>query len=51
MLGENAAIQTACGCCGEKMDITVGANGPEPADGVIRFAIPAALWWEDIVFT
>jgi hypothetical protein len=51
MLGQAAVIHTACGCCGEKMDVTVGENEPEPAAGIIHFAIPAARWWEDIVFT
>jgi len=51
MLGETAVIRTACGCCGERMELTVGMDGLETTEGVIHFAIPAARWWEDIVFT
>jgi hypothetical protein len=51
MLGEAAVIRTACGCCGERMELSVGRDGPETTDGVIHFALPAARWWEDIVFT
>ena len=51
MLQETAVIQTACGCCGERLAITVGPDGPEAVDGIIHFAVPAARWWEDIVFT
>lgn len=51
MLGGTAVIRTACGCCGERMEVTVGPDGLESGDGTIHFAIPAARWWEDIVFT
>jgi hypothetical protein len=51
MLGEAAIIRTACGCCGERVELKVGLDGPETPDGVIHFAIPAARWWEDVVFT
>jgi len=51
MSGETAVIRTACGCCGERMEVAVGTDGPQAGDGAIHFAIPAARWWEDIVFT
>lgn len=51
MLGETAVVRTTCGCCGERMELAVGIDGLETTDGVIHFAIPAARWWEDIVFT
>ncbi len=51
MLGETAVIRTACGCCGERMELDVEKDGPATGVGVIHFAIPAARWWEDIVFT
>jgi len=51
MLNETAVIRTACGCCGEGMSLTVGANSPPDGEGIVHFAIPALRWWEDIVFT
>ena len=29
----------------------VGAAGPEDVPCVVHFAVPAARWWQDIVFT
>jgi hypothetical protein len=31
--------------------LRVNENGPDPEPCVIHFAVPAALWWRDIVFT
>jgi hypothetical protein len=35
----------------EKIDFLVDQNGPAPEPCVIHFAVPAARWWENIVFT
>jgi hypothetical protein len=35
----------------EPLHLNVGRNGPDPQPCVIHFAVPAALWWQDIVFT
>jgi hypothetical protein len=35
----------------EPLLIQVDEQGPEPVPCVIHFAVPAALWWRDIVFT
>ena len=51
MLSEPAVIRTGCGCCGENMELKVGTGGLEAGEGIVHFAIPAARWWEDIVFT
>lgn len=44
-------IRTACGCCGQAMEIDVRDGAPRPAEGVLHFAVPARRWWEDIVYT
>ena len=46
-----ARIETACGCCGEQMELHVTSGGVTPSDGVVHFALPAMRWWENIVFT
>jgi alkylmercury lyase-like protein len=40
--------------CEQSLDplyLRVLDSGPEPEPCVIHFAVPAALWWKDIVFT
>jgi len=35
----------------EPIEFQVSTSGPEPEPCVIHFAVPAAHWWKDIVFT
>ncbi len=51
MLRAPGRIRTACGCCGEAMDVVVTNGELAAAAGVVHFAVPASRWWEDIVFT
>jgi hypothetical protein len=50
MLGQDAAIEASCGCCGTAMHLKVVNGSLEDAPGIAHFAIPAAHWWDDIVF-
>ena len=50
MLNQDAAIEASCGCCGTAMHLTVADSSLEEAPGIAHFAIPAAHWWDDIVF-
>ena len=52
MLGhaQGAVIRTACPDCGFVLEVTV-RDGPATAPpSLIHFALPAARWWDDIVF-
>ena len=51
MLGEPAAIEAACGCCGESMGLAASGHATPSGTGVVHFAVPARRWWDDIVFT
>jgi hypothetical protein len=51
MLHRDARITTACGCCDSAMQLTVRKGHLLGATGVIHFAVPAARWYENIVFT
>lgn len=51
MLGRDAEISASCGCCASAMTLRVTAGTLAPAPGVAHFAVPAARWWEDVVFT
>jgi hypothetical protein len=50
MLNQDAAIKASCGCCGTAMHLAVTDGSLEEAPGIAHFAIPAAHWWDDIVF-
>jgi hypothetical protein len=51
MLREPARVVTACACCGDAMVVDVTLDRPPDTTDVIHFAVPAARWWRDIVFT
>lgn len=44
-------VRSRCEQTLEPLRLHVGRDGPEPEPCVIHFAVPAALWWRDIVFT
>lgn len=50
MLKQDARIEASCGCCGRAMNLQITNGALEEARGVAHFAIPAAHWWDDIVF-
>jgi len=48
-----ARIETRCPDCAEPLALEVrdGHLTSDPSDTVVHFAVPAAKWWTDIVFT
>ena len=50
-LGADAEIATGCADCGEAMFFQVRNDSPVPEPCAIHYAVPAAHWWDDIVFT
>jgi hypothetical protein len=50
-LHTDGEIETSCPDCGEP--ISLGVSGQRPDDGTLLFhcLVPAARWWDDIVFT
>ena len=56
-LGVPAALQTPatvhsrCEQSDEPFHLDVGLDGPEPSDWLFHCLVPAAKWWDDIVFT
>ena len=50
MLQRPGLIRTSCGCCGTAMDIRVPEEVSDASERRAHFAIPAAQWWDDIVF-
>jgi hypothetical protein len=46
-----AIVRSRCEQSREALTILVDQDGPAPEPCVAHFAVPAALWWQDIVFT
>ena len=44
-------VLSRCEQSREPLHLTVSADGPAPEPCVIHFAVPAASWWRDIVYT
>ena len=50
MLKTDASIETSCGCCRTAMHLEIKQGALIESTGIVHFAIPAAHWWDDIVF-
>lgn len=50
-LHEVAVVHSRCEYSGEPLVLKVGLDGPEPSTWLFHSLVPAARWWEDIVFT
>jgi hypothetical protein len=44
-------VSTACPDCAAAIEIDIRDRRPVPDDYVFHVVVPAAHWWEDIVFT
>lgn len=51
MLQRQGIIQASCSDCGLSMQLEVVDGMLKPAQGIVHFAVPAAHWWDEIVFT
>jgi Alkylmercury lyase len=49
MIGESVTLRASCGCCGSAMSLAIPQECGED-ERLAHFAIPAAHWWDDIVF-
>ena len=46
-----AQVHSRCEQSGEPLHLEVGLDGPEPSSWLFHCLVPAAEWWDDIVFT
>jgi hypothetical protein len=51
MLNQPAHIVSSCGCCGAAITLDVTPDAPPHPGPLMHFAIPAARWWQDLVYT
>jgi len=47
----DAVIDASDGHTGEPMILEIRGGQPVPVPGVAHFAVPAAKWWDDLIFT
>ncbi len=50
-LHADAVIRASDGFTGDPITLEVRDGRPVPTECVIHFAVPAARWWEDIIYT
>lgn len=50
-LHQPAVVHSRCEQSGEPLRLEVGLDGPEPSTWLFHCLVPAAKWWDDIVFT
>ena len=50
-LQQPATVYSRCEQSLEPLRLEVSRNGPEPSDWLFHCLVPAAHWWDDIVFT
>ena len=50
-LHTDGAIETSCPDCGEPIEIAVRDQRPDDDTLLFHCLVPAARWWDDIVFT
>ena len=50
-LKEDADIESTCADCGEILTFQIHAGKPLPQEAVVHFAVHAAQWWRDIIYT
>ena len=46
-----AEVHSRCEESREPLRLAVGLDGPEPSSWLFHCLVPAARWWDDIVFT
>ena len=50
-LHQPAVVHSRCEQSFEPLRLEVGLEGPEPSPWLFHSLVPAARWWDDIVFT
>ena len=50
-LHQPGEVHSGCAQSGEPLRLEVGLDGPEPSTWLFHCLVPAAKWWDNIVFT
>jgi hypothetical protein len=44
-------VKTDCPDCGEALTLVISGRDLVQKAGVVHFGVPAAHWWDDIIYT
>lgn len=50
-LRQPGTVDSRCEASGDPLRLEVGLDGPETSDWLFHCQVPAARWWDDLVFT
>ena len=50
-LQRRGQVHSRCEQSGEPLNLEIGLDGPPPSSWLFHCLVPAARWWDDIVFT
>jgi hypothetical protein len=50
-LHQDASIISTCDDCGQTLNYEIRDGQPLSQEAAVHFAVPAAQWWEDIIYT
>ncbi|HSJ62582.1 MAG TPA: organomercurial lyase [Gemmatimonadaceae bacterium] len=50
-LHQTATVHSECAQSGAPLRLQVATDGPEPCPWIFHSLVPAARWWDDLVFT
>jgi hypothetical protein len=50
-LHQAAVVHSSCGQSGTPLQLQISLDGPEPSSWLFHCQVPAAQWWNDLVFT
>ncbi|MGI9627409.1 MAG: organomercurial lyase [Longimicrobiales bacterium] len=50
-LGRPATVRSSCAQSGDPLVLEIPGQEPPPSDWLFHCLVPAASWWDDIVFT
>ena len=51
LMGGTGQLKTRCPDCGEVLTLVVSGRELVQEEGVVHFSVPAAHWWDDIIYT
>jgi hypothetical protein len=51
LMGGTGQLTTLCPDCGEPLTLVVSGRELVQEEGVVHFSVPAAHWWDDIIYT
>jgi hypothetical protein len=50
-LHQAAVVHSSCAQSGAPLRLSLGLDGPEPSTWLFHCQVPAAQWWENLIFT